>query len=180
MTGPDVVALAGVVALMAACGLLSGLLPVVNAEALLVAAVLAGDGRWWPPLVVAVALGQSGAKVLIFLAARDRQRLLTRLRGRPGWRWLAGRRHERAGAHRASRGRALDPVRLAEVVRRPVAGSLLVLGSAGGGIPPLAATSVLAGVARMRLSLFGATCVTGRLVRFTLIALPVAGHAGPW
>ncbi|HET6969375.1 MAG TPA: hypothetical protein VFI44_13905, partial [Ornithinibacter sp.] len=121
MTGSEVVALAGVVALMAACGLLSGLIPVVNAEALLVTAVLAADGRWWPPLVVAVALGQSGAKLLIFLGARDRQQLMERVGDRPGTRWLARRRPARSRASRHGlRGVPLDPARVAELVRRPV------------------------------------------------------------
>jgi membrane protein YqaA with SNARE-associated domain len=165
---------------MAACGLLSGLVPVINAEALLVAAVLAGDGRWWPPLAVAVALGQSGAKVLIFLGARDREQLMTHVRGRRGTRWLPvrGPAWARATSRRRARWLPVDPARVAELVRRPVAGSLLVLVSAVGGVPPLAATSVVAGVARMPLALFGATCVTGRLVRFTLVALPVAVHPG--
>jgi membrane protein YqaA with SNARE-associated domain len=65
--------------------------------------------------------------------------------------------------------------RVAELVRRPVAGSALILASAIGGIPPLAATSVIAGASRMRVSLFSASCLTGRLVRFTIIAIPVAG-----
>jgi hypothetical protein len=30
----------------------------------------------------------------------------------------------------------------------------------------------------MRLSLFGTTCLSGRLVRFTIIAIPVAGYLG--
>jgi membrane protein YqaA with SNARE-associated domain len=178
MTGASVARLAGPVALMVGLGLLSGLVPLINAEALLVGAVLQAQGRW-PAMVVAVAVGQSGAKVLIYLAARGGSRLLPA-------RWVTHdtvRRPARHGGpltHLRNATRRWSPHadRVAEVVRRPVAGSALILASAAGGIPPLAATSVIAGASRMRLSLFGTTCLTGRLVRFTVIALPVAGYLG--
>lgn len=179
MTGTGGTALAGAVILMLAGGLLSGLVPVVNAEALLVAAVLAADRQWWPPLVVAMAAGQSGAKVLIFLGAQDRERLLHHFRARAGMRGLLGWRRARARVSSGGTRRLLpDPARVGDLMRRPVVGALLILGSAVAGLPPLAAMSVLAGVARMRLAVFGAACLTGRLVRFTLIALPVAGFPG--
>jgi membrane protein YqaA with SNARE-associated domain len=53
-----------------------------------------------------------------------------------------------------------------------------VLVSAAVGLPPLAAVSVLAGTARLRLPLFVAACLTGRLARFALIAWPVAHFVG--
>lgn len=178
MTGEGSLRVASLMALMLALGLLSGLIPLINAEALLVAAVV--QTQWqWPAVVIAISLGQSGAKLLIFLGARDGRRLVPARRGvggatGAGWpsRW-----------HRTPAARPPGPTRwwsphadrVAELVRRPVAGSLLILASAIGGIPPLAATSVVAGMARMRLALFGATCLTGRLIRFTLIAIPVAG-----
>jgi membrane protein YqaA with SNARE-associated domain len=179
VNGIEGTVLAGTVLLMLAGGLLSGLVPVVNAEALLVAAVLAVDEHWWPPLVVAMAAGQSSAKVLIYLGARDRERLLHHVRTRAGVRRLLGRRRARARASGGGiRQRLPDPGRVGHLVRRPVVGALLVLCSAVAGLPPLAAMSVLAGVARMRLAVFGPVCLTGRLVRFTLIALPVAGLPG--
>ena len=66
-------------------------------------------------------------------------------------------------------------------MRLAVAGSALILASAISGIPPLAATTVMAGIAHLRLTLFGATCLTGRLVRFSIIAIPVASwpYLGP-
>lgn len=174
MTGDSALRLAGPLALMLVLGLLSGLVPIVNAEALLVASVVQAHARW-PAVVLAIAVGQSTAKVLIYLGARDGHRLLPA-------RWAAHPR--RADVLRPTRLVRLSAVtrrwsptadRVAELVRRPVAGSALILTSAVGGIPPLAATSVIAGAARMRLSLFGATCLTGRVVRFTIIAIPVAG-----
>ena len=168
----DTTRVAGPLALILIMGLVSGLVPLINAEALLIAAVVQAHDRW-PAVVIAIALGQSGAKVLIYLTARDGRKLLPS-------RW----------AHRPPRTPALHPTpltrlsgmtrrwspdadRVAELVRRPVAGSALILASAVGGIPPLAATSVIAGLSRMRLPLFGATCLTGRLVRFTIIAIPL-------
>jgi membrane protein YqaA with SNARE-associated domain len=175
VTAEAAVRVAGPVALMLALGLLSGLVPLVNAEALLIAAVVQAKGRW-PALVVAVAVGQSGAKVLISLGARDGRTLLpSRLttdatRG-PARLHLARRTWPPGSTRRWWRPQA---DRVAELLRRPVTGSTLVLASAVGGIPPLAATSVVAGLARLRLTLFGITCLTGRLVRFTVIAIPVA------
>lgn len=178
MTGEGSLRVVSLMALMLALGLLSGLVPLINAEALLIAAVL--QTQWqWPAVVVAIALGQSGAKVLIFLGARDGRRLMGFRRGAGGttsaW-WPARlRRSPAARPPGPTRWWSSHADRVAELVRRPVAGSLLILASAIGGIPPLAATSVVAGMARMRLTLFGATCLGGRLIRFTLIAIPVAG-----
>ena len=178
MNGEAAARIAGPVALMITMGLLSGLVPLINAEALLVAGVLQAQGRW-PAVVLAIAVGQSGAKVLIYLAARDGRKLLPT-------RW-ATPRTRRAPVARpgpltrlrgATRRWAPHADRVAQLVRRPIAGSALILASAVGGIPPLAATSVIAGASRMRLSLFGTTCLTGRLVRFTIIAIPVASYLG--
>jgi membrane protein YqaA with SNARE-associated domain len=174
MTGQEALGVAGPVALVLAMGLLSGLVPVINAEALLIAAVVQAHGRW-PAVVIAIALGQSCAKVLIYLGARDGRKLVPS-------RW-AHRALRPPTRHRGPFTRLRDATRkwtphadrVAQLVRRPVAGSALILASAIGGVPPLAATSVIAGAARMRLPLFGATCLTGRLVRFTIIAIPVAG-----
>ena len=178
MTGEGALRVAGPVALMISIGLLSGLVPLINAEALLIAAVVQAHGRW-PARGLAVAVGQSGAKVLIYLAARDGRRLLpTRWAHRPRRPTRAGTEARSPGCAGTTRRWSPHADRVAELVRRPVAGSALILASAVGGIPPLAATSVIAGASRMRLSLFGTTCLTGRLVRFTIIAIPVAGYLG--
>lgn len=178
MTGEGALRIAGPVILMISIGLVSGLVPLINAEALLIAAVVQSQGRW-PAVVIAVAIGQSGAKVLIYLAARDGRRILPT-------RWVTPhpqrppirKRLALTGLRNAIRRWSPHADRVAELVRRPVAGSALILASAIGGLPPLAATSVIAGASRMRLSLFGTTCLTGRLVRFTIIAIPVAGYLG--
>lgn len=178
MSGVGLAPGAGLVVLMLGAGLASGLVPVVNAEALLIAAVV-GAADWWLPLAAAIAVGQSGAKVAIFLAARDGRPVLDRFRGLAGPRWLARVHRPSADGLRGRLGRRIPHAgRITELVRRPLAGSALVLVSAVVGVPPLAATSVLAGMARMRLVLFGVTCLTGRFVRFVLIALPTAGLWG--
>lgn len=174
MTTESALRLAAPVGLVLVLGLASGLVPVINAEALLVAAVLQAHGGW-PAVVVAVALGQSVAKVLIYLGARDGRRLLpTRLAQHPP-REAEWDRRPVARLRDVTRRWSPRAERIAVLVRRPVGGSALILTSAVGGIPPLAATSVIAGAAHMRLLLFGGCCLTGRLVRFTLIAIPVAG-----
>jgi membrane protein YqaA with SNARE-associated domain len=172
MMTADNVRVAGPVALILVMGLVSGLIPLINAEALLVAAVVQAHDRW-PALVIAIALGQSGAKVLIYLTARDGHKLLPP-------RWAHHPQHTHARHNSLTRlswmTRSWSPNadRVAELARRPVAGSALILTSAIAGIPPLAATSAIAGMSRMRLPLFVATCLTGRLVRFTTIAIPLA------
>lgn len=178
MTGEGTMRIAGPVILMISIGLLSGLVPLINAEALLIAAVAQAQERW-PAAVVAVAVGQSGAKVLIYLAARDGRRLVpSRWATHHTRRPPTGQRLAFTRLRNATSRWSPHADRVAELVRRPVAGSALILASAVGGIPPLAATSVVAGASRMRLSLFGTTCLTGRLIRFTIIAIPVAGYLG--
>jgi membrane protein YqaA with SNARE-associated domain len=177
MNGEGALRVAGPVILMIGIGLLSGLVPLINAEALLIAAVIQAQGRW-PAVVVAVAVGQSGAKVLIYLAARDGRRLLPTRRAHRPQRPPTRHRSPLTRLRDVTRRWSPHADRVAQLVRRPVAGSALILASAVGGIPPLAATSVIAGASRMRLSLFGTSCLSGRLVRFTIIAVPVAGYLG--
>lgn len=165
---------------VAGAGAASGLVPVINAEALLTAAT-AGSPGLWPAIAVSLTVGQCAAKVLIYLTAREGPQRL-RAGGRAGW--LVARTRSRARARARTRrhgaGRAattlarLRPERLARLLARPVPGTSVVLLSASVGLPPLAAVSVLAGTARLRLPLFVGACLTGRLARFAVIAWPVA------
>jgi len=126
-------------------GLLSGLVPLVNAEALLVAAVVQAHGHW-PAVVLAIAVGQSGAKVLSYLAARDGRKLLPTRWATPHTRRApVARPGPLTRLRGATRRWSPHADRIAQLVRRPVAGSALILASAVDGIPPLAATSVIAG-----------------------------------
>lgn len=167
-------------------GTAAGLVPVINAEAVLTAAT-AGNPHLWLGLAVSLTVGQCFAKVLIYLTARegpqrlhsdgrvgrlvDRVRSRARARARarsirPRPRWVAG-----LAARTPS---WLRPEHLLRLLARPLAGTSVVLLSATVGLPPLAAVSVVAGTARLRLPLFIAGCLTGRLARFALIAWPVA------
>ena len=156
----------GVLFGLLAAGLVSGLLPFVNAEAILTVAVLGADQSWLA-LAICIAVGQAVAKTIIFVGSREG---VDRIRGRP--------RAERRVGH--VRVRALSRVTAARVqqmlstLERPLAGTALVGVSAVVGLPPLAATSVLAGAAHMRMALFCSTCLIGRLIRFGLVAYPLA------
>ena len=175
---------AGLLLLVAGAGAASGLVPVINAEALLTAAT-ATSPELWLGITASLTVGQCAAKVLIYLTARDGPRrlqsdgrvgrLLARVRGRASARPRTNRR--RAG--RASTFVAwLRPQRLTTLLAEPLPGTAVVLLSATVGLPPLAAVSVLAGTARLRLPLFVAACLTGRLARFAVIAWPVAHLVG--
>ena len=137
-------------------GVVSALVPVVNAEAY--ALVLAG--RTHPTLavvaVLALAAGQTVGKLVLFEAARRGSGPLERR--------FAGR-----GEGRAARwaGRIRDGLRS----RRT--GLPMVLASAALGVPPLAAVSLAAGAAGQRRWEFGALCLVGRTARFALLVLPV-------
>lgn len=156
------------VAVALGMGVLSALVPVVNAEAFLLAAVatLSSPGDCWV-IVVALALGQTAGKIVYFLGARHawdvRERNpLRRRRPRPPGppsRW------RRTLADLSERGLAM--------LERPLLAMGVILTSAGVGIPPLALTSVAAGLSRMPLVLFVLCTATGRAARFGALATPL-------
>lgn len=165
---------------IAGAGAVSGLVPVINAEALLTTAT-AGNPGLWLGIAASLTVGQCAAKVLIYVAAREGPQRL-RAGGRAG-RLVEGvraRARSRPRTRRTgTRGAAgtfarLRPDRLARLLAKPLAGTSVVLLSASVGLPPLAAVSVVAGTARLRLPLFVAACLAGRLARFVVIAYPVA------
>jgi membrane protein YqaA with SNARE-associated domain len=159
---------------LAAGGAASGLVPVINAEALLTAAAAASPALWLAASV-SITVGQCAAKLLIYLAARSGPQRLNR-EGRANGvlrRVAGGFGRPRPGSSspgllHVHRGRLLS------VLRAPLPGTGVVLLSAAVGLPPLAVVSAVAGVARLRVNLFVAACLVGRLVRFGAIAWPVA------
>jgi membrane protein YqaA with SNARE-associated domain len=182
---------AGLLLGLVGAGTASGLVPVINAEALLTAAT-ARSPHLWLGLTVSLTVGQCFAKVLIYLTAREGPqrlradgrvgRLVEGLRARARARGASDRAGGRAGAC-PRRGRSgasprgpawLRPDHWARLLGRSVPGASVVLLSASVGLPPLAAVSVVAGTARLRLPLFVGACLAGRLARFALIAWPVA------
>ncbi len=125
--------------------LISGLVPVVNIEAYLVAvALFAPAWPGWPVVLIATA-GQMAAKYVLYRSGRD------------GLRPRAGRHTERL--ERA--GRAL---------REHRAGTFsVVAASAFLGLPPFYAVSVMAGVLRLPLLRFMVVAGICRVARFAVV-----------
>jgi membrane protein YqaA with SNARE-associated domain len=139
-------------------GLVSALIPFVNAEALAAGASRANKDLL-PVVVVALAAGQTIGKLALFeLSGRGASR-------------LAGRTHSRPAPTRwASKlaSRSVSGIQVASS-KLPV-----VAVSAFTGIPPLAAVAVAAGTTDTHRSGFAAACFVGRTLRFALIAYGLA------
>ena len=113
--------------------------------------------------MLALAVGQTAGKLLLFEAAR-------RGGGRLGS-WVR-RREAESGVRRSERWSQ----RIKEALGSRRTGHPLVLVSASVGVPPLAAVSLAAGAAGLRRWEFAALCLLGRTARFGVLALPAA-HA---
>jgi len=150
MSSLDALAAAGV-------GIASALLPVINAEAYLGVTGLAAPSAVFT-VALALALGQTAGKVVLFEGAK-RSAL------------LAARRRE--PQHRRPRFGASVTLRLTTLLRRPWLGGVTVLVSASAGVPPLAVVSVLAGHTGVHRAVFIPACLLGRIARFMLIAIPI-------
>jgi membrane protein YqaA with SNARE-associated domain len=156
-------------------GVVAALVPVVTAEVYLAAVVSVVTGPVGLACAFALAVGQTAGKCVLFAAAR---------RGR---RWAAERdrprRVPRRPEGRVTRARArltAWSTGTAELLDRPWPAAGVLLASASVGLPPLAATSVAAGMRRTRLALFAGCTLAGRTVRFGAVAfggLAVAGTA---
>ncbi|ALX06254.1 hypothetical protein [Aeromicrobium erythreum] len=130
----------------------SALVPVLNAEAYALVAVAARPDVL-VLVVLGLAVGQTVGKLVIYEAAR---RGVAKARGKAPARQ----------GHRSSRVVAALQERRTAVP--------IVFAAASVGLPPLAVASVAAGCARQPRVLFGVTCLAGRVVRFAVIAVPVA------
>jgi membrane protein YqaA with SNARE-associated domain len=137
--------------------LISALVPVVNAELFLVGLMTQQPQLPWWLVGLAAAVGQLTGKLVFYYAGRGALRLPARLRRKSdsgrGGRWSA---------------------RLARFQQncqdRPVWTAGMLLASAGIGLPPFAATSFVAGVARVFVGTFVVTGLAGRFARFGAIA----------
>ncbi|HWD04773.1 MAG TPA: hypothetical protein VG674_20220 [Amycolatopsis sp.] len=155
----------------------SAIVPLVNAELFVVGLTASQHNPHWLWLGGAVALGQMGGKLLYYLAARGSIRLP---------RLLHDRLHrEHAPSARRDRWRRRTKVIRAKIealrercLRHPhwMAGTYGV--SSVTGLPPFMATSVLAGMVRMRLVTFLVAGLAGRWVRFSLLAAAPAVFTG--
>ncbi|MQA17028.1 MAG: hypothetical protein GEV09_23720 [Pseudonocardiaceae bacterium] len=148
----------------------SALIPVFNIELYLVGLVSQRPQLAWWLLGLAAAAGQLTGKTLFYFAGRGSLRLpdwLHRRSGRRGaGRWSAwlGRMHDRFH-HTAE--------------HRPVWTVAVLLTSASVGLPPFAATALVAGWAQVRLTVFLATGLVGRFARFSAVAV-APGLLGAW
>lgn len=150
---------AGGVVLSAAMGLLSALVPFVNAEVYAVALSTQAGPVLAVACAVALAVGQTGGKWLWYLSGRT-----------GGDRWRR-RRGVKSPDREVDVGRR---ARLQERLRDRRSSAAVVLLSGSVGLPPLALVAVAAGATRMRAGDFLACCLAGRTVRFCVVLLPLA------
>jgi membrane protein YqaA with SNARE-associated domain len=141
--------------LAALVGVASALLPIVNAEAYVLLAAARTHGVMAVAVVLAVAIGQTIGKLVLFGAARRGSgRLHTRLCRRGEGR--AARWHDR----------------VCGLMTRRRTGLPTVMASAAVGLPPLALVSLVAGASTQRRWEFGTVCLIGRTVRFAALTVP--------
>jgi membrane protein YqaA with SNARE-associated domain len=124
----------------------SGIIPLVNAELLVIGVVIAAPEIGIPLVAAVSTTGQMASKTLLFSFAR----------------WAPGRLGGKARA-------ALDKAASAVAARGGAANSV-VFTSAVTGVPPFYGMSLAAGALGMRLPSFVVSGASGRLVRFALIA----------
>ncbi|TPG19016.1 hypothetical protein [Pedococcus bigeumensis] len=149
-------------------GIVSAFIPLLNAEAFVVAAAAGGaSAAVWG--VAGASLGQTVGKVAIFVMVRKgvHRRFLRERRRRPAQQPTS-----------AWRLRLRDwSARLLLQLDRPWVGGLVVLVSASAGLPPLAVVAVVAGLRRTPLAMFTVAVLLGRAARFAALAWPVAAIA---
>lgn len=143
-------------------GIASALIPIVNAEAAMIAAAIASPPALTVMIAVGIAVGQTIGKVAMYEGARqgiDRHRLRhtpkPREEMRPWRRRIAD----------------LNDWMIAMMKGRWSSNGIL-FASASVGVPPLFATTIVAGAAKTRRIDFIVCCLTGRAARFLVMAAP--------
>jgi membrane protein YqaA with SNARE-associated domain len=136
---------------------LSALVPLFNTELYLVGLAAAQPQLHWGLLGLTAAVGQMIGKVVFYYTGRGVLMLPARLRRDPD--------QQRAGqwARQLRRFQEFSQQRRIWTVGMLLASALI-------GLPPFAAASVLAGLARIRLVTFLVTGLAGRFVRFAAVA----------
>jgi membrane protein YqaA with SNARE-associated domain len=142
-------------------GIVSAIIPIVNAEAYIIASQMSAVAG--PiPIAIGIAVGQTIGKLLLFFGVREGKELS----------FIKHRREIR-------KGRPVGPTRarlriagakLLDLVGKERWGLPIVFVAAVIGIPPLYAVALLAGATTMRPLWFGLTVFVGRLCRFLLVA----------
>lgn len=152
----------------------SALLPLISIEIFLIGLVSQEPDIPWLALGAVIAIGQVAGKLFYYWAAKGSLHLpgFLRRKQRP----LTPRRHRMA--LRTKRIRAVVEWITERCRRHPhwMFGTYSV--SSVVGVPPFMATSVLAGMVRMKLSAFLSAGLLGRFVRFSVLAASPALFAG--
>jgi membrane protein YqaA with SNARE-associated domain len=152
----------------------SALLPLISIEIFLIGLATQRPDIPWLALGAVIAVGQVAGKLIYYFAAKGSVRLPAFMHRKP--RPSTPRRHRMA--MRTKRIRAMVE-RITERCHRHPRWMVGTYGvSSVVGVPPFMATSVLAGLARMRLSAFLSAGLLGRFVRFSLLAASPAIFAG--
>ncbi|MFN2495134.1 MAG: VTT domain-containing protein [Pseudonocardiaceae bacterium] len=160
------------IALIIGVCLVSALVPVVNAELFLVGLVIQQPQLPWWLVGLAAAVGQLIGKLVFYYAGRGALRL-------PARRGSLGRLRRKPDPALESRW-AARLARFQQTCRdRPIWSAGVLVTSAGVGVPPFAATSLVAGAARIPLGMFVVTGLVGRFARFSAIAVS-PGLLGTW
>ncbi|MFC4001130.1 hypothetical protein ACFS2C_07775 [Prauserella oleivorans] len=155
----------------------SAVIPVISIEVFVIGLMTSGNSIPWLAVGAVVATGQILGKLLYYLAARGSIRLPEFLhcrlhRERPP----SPRRHRWRLRTKKLRG-WLDTLR-ERCHRHPHWMASTYGVSSVVGLPPFMATTVLAGLVRMRMSTFVTAGLLGRFVRFSALAASPAMFAG--
>jgi membrane protein YqaA with SNARE-associated domain len=153
----------------------ASVLPVMSVELFVIGLASADSSLPWIGIGAATALGQVAGKLLYYLAARGTIELPATL-NRPRRPSPPSARRDRWRRHTKRLRMLLDTVR-ERCHRHPHWMTVTYGVSSVFGLPPYMATAVLAGIVRMRLSLFVALGFLGRFVRFSTLAAAPAVFA---
>jgi membrane protein YqaA with SNARE-associated domain len=142
-------------------GTVSAVVPVVNAEAYVIASQM--SAVIGPiPIAIGIAIGQTLGKLLLFFCVREGKEL-------PFIKHRREAQKQRPVGPTRARFRAAM-AKLLDLVGQKRWGLPIVLVAAIVGFPPLYAVALLAGATTMRPIWFGLTVLVGRLCRFLLVA----------
>jgi membrane protein YqaA with SNARE-associated domain len=147
----------------------SALIPVISIEVFVLGLMSSEPGAQWFLVGAAVAIGQIAGKLLYYLAARGSIKLPPVLHDRLHRQRPPTRRRERWRARTKWLRAKVEAVR-ERCHRHPkwMAGTYGL--SSVVGLPPFMATTVLAGLADMRMSTFVTAGLAGRFVRYSVLA----------
>lgn len=155
----------------------SAIVPVLSIEVFVIGLATSEERIPWLVIGAVVAVGQVAGKLLYYLAARGSIRLPSVLHNRLHRPRAASPRRER-WRQRTKRVRMWLEALRERCHRHPHWMTCTYGVSSVIGLPPFMATTVLAGLVRMRMSMFVVAGLLGRFVRFSVLAAAPAVFAG--